>query len=71
MTEKLGLPGDTRIYRMSPPPRKAGEGIAFTLDPAKSAGDTGISTFGGAQDGSLSASGAKASQCNLNRTVGQ
>jgi len=71
VTEKLGLPDDTRIYRQSPPPRGAGKGISFTLDPAKSAGETGISTFGGVQDGSLSASGAKASQCNLNRTVGQ
>jgi hypothetical protein len=28
-------PQGTRVYRLSPPPRKRGEGIEFTLDPAK------------------------------------
>jgi hypothetical protein len=71
VTETLGLPPDTRVYRQSPPPRKAGKGITFTLDPARSAGETGVSTSGGPQDGSLSAGGAQSTFCSLNRTVGQ
>lgn len=71
VTETLELPDDTRIYRLSPPPRKAGQGITFTLDPAKSSGETGLSIFGGLQDGGVSASGVQSSQCNLNRTVGK
>lgn len=31
----LGLPGATRLYRESPAPRRSGEGITFTLDPAR------------------------------------
>ena len=71
VTEKLGMADDTPIYRLSPPPRKAGQGITFTLDRAKSAGDTGLSTFGEAQDGGLAAGSAQSTQCNLNRSVGQ
>jgi hypothetical protein len=56
--ERLGMSGQTRIYRLSPPPRKRGQGIDFTLDRARSAGKSGLSTFGGAQDGGVSASHA-------------
>jgi hypothetical protein len=56
--QRLGLPGKTRIYRLSPPPRKRGQGISFTLDQARSSGSSGISTFGGVQDGGLSAGSA-------------
>lgn len=55
VTRNLGLPDNTRIYRVSPPPRKAGKGITFSLDPARSSGQTGVTTFGGPQDGSMSA----------------
>ncbi len=41
----LNLPAATRIYRASPPPRKQGQGIIFTLDPAKAV-DPGLSIFG-------------------------
>jgi hypothetical protein len=60
----LHLPDRTRVYRLSPPPIKSGKGISFTLDPARSAGTTGITTFGGPQDGSMSAGGAVAAFCH-------
>lgn len=63
VTNTMRLPDRTRVYRLSPPPRKSGQGISFTLDPSRSAGETGISTFGGPQDGSMSAGGAKAQFC--------
>ncbi len=59
----LGLASKTRVYRMSPTPRKAGQGISFTLDAAKASGQTGITTFGGLNDGAFSAGGAAASFC--------
>jgi hypothetical protein len=42
----LGLPGKTPIYRLSPPPRKRGKGIEFSLDPAGAADKTGVTIFG-------------------------
>lgn len=54
-TRTLRLPESTRVFRASPPPRKRGKGITFTLDAARSSGQSGVSTFGGPQDGSLSA----------------
>ena len=63
VTNRMGLADRTRVFRMSPPPRKAGKGISFTLDPARSAGETGLTTFGGPQDGSMSAGGAVAQFC--------
>ncbi len=42
----LGMPGKTPIYRLSPPPRKQGKGIEFSLDPAGAAEKTGVSIFG-------------------------
>lgn len=64
VTVTMGLPDRTRVYRLSPPPRKSGEGIRFTLDASLSAGETGLTTFGGPQDGSMSAGGAFAQFCN-------
>lgn len=63
VTNTLGMPDRTRVYRLSPLPRKAGQGISFTLDASRSVGDTGITTFGGPQDGSMSAGGAVAQFC--------
>jgi len=63
VTLQLGLSDRTRVYRLSPPPRKQGQGISFTLDASRSAGTTGLSTLGGPQDGSMSAGGAVASFC--------
>jgi hypothetical protein len=56
----LRLPQNTRIFRLSEPPRKAGEGIWFTLNPEGAASSTGITalvTNGPAN--SLSASASK------------
>jgi hypothetical protein len=59
----LGLPSRTRVYLLSPLPRKAGQGLSFTLDASRSFGKTGVTTFGGPQDGSMSAGGAEAGFC--------
>jgi hypothetical protein len=65
VTRELGLPAKTRIYRASPPPRGAGQGIAFTLDPAAAASESGLSTFGRGSDGSVSAGHARGSYCSI------
>ncbi len=60
----LGLPGNTRIWRASPKPRGAGDGIVFTLDPAKAAPGAGLSQFGsGPRNGSIPVSMAVGSFC--------
>ncbi|RDW14120.1 hypothetical protein [Paracoccus thiocyanatus] len=60
----LDLPGQTRIWRATPKPRQAGQGIVFTLDPANKAEGAGVSAFGGGQrDGSLSVGMAVGSFC--------
>lgn len=63
----LGQPGNTRIWRASPKPRKSGEGLTFTLDPARKAEGAGMSQFGsGQRDGSQSLSMVVASFCQPN-----
>ncbi len=59
----LGQPRKTRVYRASPEPQGRGEGIRFTLDRARSTGSTGITTFGGEQDGAMSAGVASSTYC--------
>lgn len=59
----LGAEGRARVYRMSPPPQRRGQSISFTLDPAKSAGDTGFTILGGKQDGGFSVNVAVAQNC--------
>ncbi|MDP5305961.1 hypothetical protein [Paracoccus spongiarum] len=62
----LRLPGQTRIWRASPKPRGAGEGILFTLDAAQKAEGAGLSQFGaGPRDGSISVAMAVGSHCSL------
>lgn len=62
----MGLPGKTRIWRASPKPRGAGEGIVFTLDAAKAAKGAGPSQFGsGPRDGSIPAAMAVGSYCRV------
>lgn len=62
----MGLPGNTRIWRASPKPRGAGDGIVFTLDPAKAAEGAGLSQFGrGPRDGSIPVSMAVGSFCRV------
>lgn len=61
---EMGLPGGTRLWRASPKPRGAGNGIVFTLDPARQAEGAGLSQFGaGGGDGSISVSHAVQNLC--------
>ena len=53
----LGLPAGTRIYRVSSPPRRGGQGVTFSLTP-EGATKTGLVLFGGGR--SVSASHARA-----------
>lgn len=41
----LGMPADTRIFRVSSPPRRAGQGITFSLSP-EGAKKTGLLLLG-------------------------
>lgn len=60
----LGLQVVTRLWRASPKPRGAGEGIVFTLDPARQAPGAGPSQFGtGPRDGAMSLGAAIAGHC--------
>lgn len=63
----LGLPDKTRIYRESPPPRRQGQGITFTLDAAKKTRMALFTSFGGDGDGGISAGVARASYCTIVR----
>jgi hypothetical protein len=66
---KLGAKSATRIYRISEPPRRAGQDIRFSLDPAGKASRTGLNSVG-ADDGSLSVASAK-NQCEVARQMKQ
>lgn len=58
--------GGTRLWRASPKPRGSGQGIVFTLDPARQAEGAGISQFGsGPRDGSITAGMAVGSFCRV------
>ncbi|MFC2968210.1 hypothetical protein [Acidimangrovimonas pyrenivorans] len=46
VTRRLGRPIQTMVYRASPPPRRAGEGISFTLN-AADAQKTGLISLKG------------------------
>jgi hypothetical protein len=54
-------------YRLSEPPRRAGQGIRFSLDPTGRASGTGLNTVGN-DDGSLSV-GAAGNQCEVARQM--
>lgn len=60
----LGLSARTRIFRASPPPRKQGQGITFTLDETKKVDLGMLSSFGkGKTDGGISAGNARDNYC--------
>jgi hypothetical protein len=63
--QKLGQQPSTRIYRVSEPPRRSGEGIRFSLDPESAAHSTGLLIVG-AKGGSLTAAMAQ-SFCEIRR----
>ena len=64
----LGLPGVTRIYRASPPPRKQGQGITFTLDEAQKVKMALFTSLGAKDnDGGISAAVARGSYCTILR----
>lgn len=47
----LGLPGTTLVYRLTPPPRRSGERVTFSLSPEGATDRTGllqIGTYGNA-----------------------
>ena len=54
----LRLGPATVVYRASEPPRRSGEGMIFTLDPARAATKTGLVLLG-ADDGGLTAGHAQ------------
>ena len=53
----LGLPPQTRIFRLSSPPRRSGQGVTFSLS-SEGAKKTGLFLFSGGR--SISASQARA-----------
>jgi hypothetical protein len=57
----LGQRGDTLIYRTSVLPRRSGEGMAFSLDAAASAGKSGLVLLG--SDGAGVTAGLAVSFC--------
>ncbi|MBK4216319.1 hypothetical protein JJJ17_10325 [Paracoccus caeni] len=62
----LDQPGDTRLWRASPKPRRGGDGIVFTLDGAQKAEGAGLSHFGGGpRDGSVSIGMAVGNYCQI------
>lgn len=62
----MGLPVVTRLWRASPKPRGAGEGIVFTLDAERQSEGAGLSQFGaGDRDGAMSLGAAVAGHCRV------
>lgn len=61
----LGQPASTPLYRITPPPRRAGEAVIFSLSPEGAADRTGLLQIG-APDASLSAAHAQA-LCRVGR----
>lgn len=51
----LGMPVSTRIFRLSEPPRRQGQGIRFSLNPEGAASRTGVAVFTTGPTGSISA----------------
>jgi hypothetical protein len=51
--QALNLSPDARLWRVTPPPRRMGQGIGFSTTPEGAAGRTGLFLFG-TDDGSVS-----------------
>jgi hypothetical protein len=64
----LRMSGNTPIFRLTPPPRRSGQGIWFSLDPEGASPRTGVTTFlNSGPPNSVSANGAR-SFCDLTFT---
>lgn len=62
----LNQSGDTRLWRASDKPRRAGQGILFTLDPTRQAPGAGLSQFGaGPRDGAITVAAAIGGHCRI------
>ena len=61
----LGLPGTTPLYRLTPPPRRGGEAVTFSLAAEGASERTGLLLLGAA-DNALSAAHAQA-MCRVGR----
>lgn len=57
------------IYRISPPPRRAGQGVTFSMNSAGAASSTGLNTVGGSGGGSMTVAAAR-NQCIVSRQLG-
>jgi hypothetical protein len=68
-SRRLGARQNTRIYRLSEPPRRGGQPVVFSLDPTGRASRTGLVILG-EDDGSLSVSFAR-NQCEVVRLLNQ
>ncbi|WP_102110011.1 hypothetical protein [Oceaniglobus roseus] len=66
---RQGRSGRTRLFRASEPPRKRGQGIVFTTDPARAAKNSGLTVFG-SPDGTISAGQARSSFCHQDPIFG-
>lgn len=55
----LGMAGRTLIYRVSPPPRRGGEGVVFSLSPEGASERTGLLQIG-VHDNAVTAAHAQA-----------
>lgn len=65
----LGMGPTTRIYRQSPAPRKSGQGITFTLDPAQKVPMKLYTVLvSDSTDGGISVAAARSDFCNSSRS---
>ena len=62
------LARSTRLYRVSPPPRKQGQGITFSTDASKAAAKSGLTVFG-SPDGTISIGHATSAFCNAEDVI--
>jgi hypothetical protein len=66
---QLRAASTARIYRISPPPRRAGQGITFSMNSAGAASSTGLATLGGS-GGSMTVAAAR-QQCQVSRQINE
>ncbi len=57
--EVLNLDPQARLWRASPTPRRAGQGVTFTLSPEGAAPKSGLFSFGGEDGGAVTVAHAR------------